>query len=165
MKISTSRFGNIEINDTELIVFDEGLLGFTEYHRYIVLNANEHGPFRWLQCIDDGNLAFVVIEPLNFMFEYNIEISDEDAAFIDINRVEDAVIYVIVSIPKNPQDMTANLQGPLIINVVNRKGKQIVSIDPRHPVKIGILKEMERRTEKLKELQKSLDPKPMEDES
>jgi flagellar assembly factor FliW len=52
--------------------------------------------------LDDGNLAFVIIEPLSFMFEYDIEISDADAGFITLERAEDAVLYVIVTIPANP---------------------------------------------------------------
>ena len=165
MKISTSRFGKIEICKDEIITFEEGLLGFGDYHQYIILNADDGSPFRWLQCVDDGNLAFVIIEPLSFMFEYDIEISDSDAGFISLERAEDAVLYVVVSIPANPSDMTANLQGPLVINAATRKGRQIISSNSRHAVKVRILDEMEHRASKLKEVQDSLDSKPEEDES
>ncbi len=165
MKISTSRFGKIEISKDEIITFEEGLLGFGEYHQYVVLNADDDSPFRWLQCVDDGNLAFVIIEPLSFMFEYDIEISDSDAGFITLERAEDAVLYVIVTIPANPSDMTANLQGPLVINAANRKGRQIISSNTKHSVKARILDEMEKRAAKLKEVQDSLDSKPGEGES
>jgi flagellar assembly factor FliW len=157
MNLSTSRFGKIGIADEEIITFDEGLLGFEDYHRYVVLNTDDGSPFRWLQCVDDGNLAFVIIEPLSFMFEYDLEISDSDAEFIALKRAEDAVLYVIVSIPQNPKDMTANLQGPLVINAANRKGRQIISSNSRHSVKARILDEMEKRAAKLKEVQDSLE--------
>jgi flagellar assembly factor FliW len=110
-----------------------------------------------LQCVDDGKLAFVIIEPLSFMFEYDLEIADSDAEFIGLTKVDDAVIYVIVSIPANPKDMTANLQGPLVINVKTRKGRQIISNNNRHSVKARILDEMEKRAAKIKEVQESLD--------
>jgi flagellar assembly factor FliW len=157
MNLSTSRFGKISIAEEEIITFAEGLLGFEDYHRYIVLNADDGSPFRWLQCIDDGNLAFVIIEPLSFMFEYDLEISDADADFIGLKKADDAVLYVIVSIPQNPQDMTANLQGPLVINAANRKARQIISNNSRHSVKARIIDEMEKRAVKLKEVQESLD--------
>ena len=160
MKISTSRFGTIDVSDEEIVLFEEGLLGFGDYHRYVILNASEqNSPFRWLQCLDDGNLAFVIIEPLNFMFEYDIEVSDSDQEFIGLTRGEDAILYAIVSIPANPQNMTANLQGPLLINVVNRKGRQIISSNPKHQIKTKILDEMQIRARKLQELNKSLNPK------
>lgn len=154
MKIATSRFGNIEIDEKEIIVFEEGLLGFAGYHRYVILNTDEKSPFRWLQCVDDGTLAFVVTEPLNFMFDYDIEISDSDAGFIDLKRAEDAVLYVIVSIPENPKNMTANLQGPLVVNAANRRCRQIISNNAAHSTRVNILKEMEKRAAKLKQAQK-----------
>lgn len=157
MKISTSRFGKIEISEDEIVTFDEGLLGFADYHQFIILNTDDGSPFRWLQCIDDGNLAFVIIEPLNFMFKYNLEISDSDAKFISLKRSEDAVLYVIVSIPGNPQDMTANLQGPIVINASNRKARQVISNNRRHSVKVRIIDEMEKRASKLQKIQDSLD--------
>lgn len=157
MNLATSRFGKISIVDEEIITFEEGLLGFGDYHRYVVLNTEDGSPFRWLQCIDDGNLAFVIIEPLSFMFEYDLEISDSDADFISLKRAEDAVLYVIVSIPENPKDMTANLQGPVVINASNRNGRQIISSNSRHSVKARILDEMEKRAAKLQEIQDSLD--------
>lgn len=161
MNISTSRFGTIDVSDDEVVKFDEGLLGFGDYHRYVILNAanKNNSPFRWLQCVDDGNLAFVIIEPLNFMFEYDVEVSDSDQEFVGLTRSEDAIIYTIVSIPpNNPQGMTANLQGPLLINAVNRKGRQIISSNPRHSIKTKILEEMQVRARKIQELNKSLNP-------
>ena len=157
MKISTSRFGKIEINKDEIITFEDGLLGFEYYHSYIILNTDENSPFRWLQCVDDGNLAFVIVEPLSFMFEYDLEISDSDAERIDLKKAEDAVLYVIVSIPENPQDMTANLQGPIVVNASNRKARQVISNNSKHSIKVRILDEMEKRAKKLKEVQESLD--------
>ncbi len=158
MKIPTSRFGTIDVSEEEIVRFEEGLLGLGDYHRYVILNPVEkNSPFRWLQCCDDGNLAFVIIEPLNFMFEYDIEISDSDQEFVGLTRSEDAILYAIVSIPaNNPQNMTANLQGPLLINVVNRKGRQIISSNPRHSIKTKILEEMQIRARKIQELNNSL---------
>ncbi|HNX76806.1 MAG TPA: flagellar assembly protein FliW [Candidatus Rifleibacterium sp.] len=165
MKISTSRFGKIEICKDEIISFEEGLLGFGDYHKFVILNTEDGSPFRWLQCVDDGNLAFVIIEPLNFMFEYDVEISDSDQTFVGLERAEDVVLYVIVSIPANPSDMTANLQGPVVINAANHKGRQIISSNSRHSVKVRILDEMEKRAAKLKEVNDSLNPDNKEGES
>ena len=157
MNISTSRFGKIDISEEEIILFKQGLLGFEDYHKYIILNAGDGSPFRWLQSVDDGNLAFVIIEPLSFMFEYDLEIPDSDQESLKLERAEDVVIYAIVSIPDNPQDMTANLQGPIVINARDKMGRQIISTNRKHPVKIHILDEMERRTVKLQEVQDTLD--------
>ncbi len=157
MKIATARFGEIDIIPAEIIEFSEGLLGFDESHRFIILNPEDGSPFRWLQCVEDGDLAFVIIEPLNFMFAYDLDISDGDAAFLGLERAEDAVLYAIVTIPENPSDMTANLQGPLVINVKTRKGRQVISTNSRHSVKTRILDEMKRRADEIRKVTESLD--------
>lgn len=162
MNIATSRFGQIDINPSEIVEFPEGLLGFDEFHRYVILNTDDGSPFRWLQCVDDGDLAFVIIEPLSFMFEYDLDIPDADQQFLGLHKPEDVVLYAVVSIPENPRDMTANLQGPLLIHATTRKGRQIISPNQKHPVKARILEEMERRERKLKEVQDSLDPESKE---
>lgn len=163
MKIKTSRFGEIEIGKEEIIVFPDGLLGFTDYTRYVILNTSEGSPFRWLQCIDDGNLAFIVIEPINFMFSYDLEISDSDAEFLGLTKPEEVILYSIVTIPENPKDMTANLQGPLVINAANRKARQVISTNSQHLLKAKIIDEMAKRETQLKKVKKSLDPQKKED--
>ena len=153
MKIQTSRFGEIEINKEDIVEFPEGLLGFERARRFIVLNTQDGGPFRWLQSTEIPDLAFVVIEPLQFMFSYDLEISDSDVAFLGVKAAEDVLLYGIVTIPENPRDMTANLQGPLVINIKSRKARQIVSANSSHSLKTGIISEMEKRAQKLKESQ------------
>lgn len=157
MELLTSRFGKIEIAPEEIIAFPDGLLGFDSYKKFVILNTQEGSPFRWLQSVDDGNLAFIIIEPMNFMFSYDLEISDEDAARLKIQKPEDAALYAIVTIPDNAQDMTANLQGPLVINAKNRKGRQIISTNADHLVKTRIIDEMAKRERELQKVKKSLD--------
>ena len=158
MKVKTTRFGKIEISKDEIVEFSDGLLGFEKLHRYVILNTDEDSAFRWLQCLEEPDLAFVIIEPLNFMFEYDIEISDADAQSVGLNTAEGVVLYVIVSIPDDPTKMTANLQGPIVINAKNRKAKQIISTNQGHCVKVSILDEMEKRAQKIAELEASQEP-------
>lgn len=157
MKLKTARFGEIEISQEDIIEFSEGLLGFDPFHRFVILNSSDNSPFRWLQSLDDGSLAFVIIEPLNFLFEYDLDISDADAAKLGLQKPEDVIIYVIVTIPENIRDMTANLQGPLIINALTRKGRQIISTNHAHSLKAGIVDEMARREARIREVKGSLD--------
>ncbi|MBI3038931.1 flagellar assembly protein FliW [bacterium] len=165
MKVTTLRFGEIEISPEEIIEFPEGLLGFDHLHRYVILNTQKDSPFRWLQCVEDGQLAFVIIEPLSFMFSYDLEISDSDAEFLGLKKAEDVILYAIVTIPENVQEMTANLQGPIVINAVNRKARQVISNNPELKLKTRILDEMAKRTEKINSLKPAPTSPKKEDES
>ena len=145
MRFLTSRFGTIDVKLDEIVYFDEGLFEFEDYHRFVILNISENNnPFRWFQSLEEPNLAFVIIEPSTFMSEYDIQISDEDQKLLELTRSEDAIIYAIVSFPENPEDISVNLKGPLIINAINRKGRQIISNNPNHSVKTKILDEMHK---------------------
>jgi flagellar assembly factor FliW len=129
MKIQTTRFGDIEVPDERLITFPEGILGFPQYHQYALLE-NEKGPFRWLQSMESGSLAFVVVDPLVFFANYRVPAKPEDVSLIQLSKPEDAAVLVIMNIRRDTGEITANLQGPLVMNAERRLGRQLVLSDP-----------------------------------
>ncbi|MCK5687203.1 flagellar assembly protein FliW [bacterium] len=151
MEIKTVRFGDIEVPESDVIVFAEGLLGFENIKEYILLNTEGEEIFKWLQAVKAPALCFLVIEPELFMFNYSLEISDEDVKNLKINSSEEVEILAIVTVPENPQDMTANLQGPIVLNVGNNMAKQIISGNPSHKVKVPIIKRLEENMKKIED--------------
>ena len=155
MKIKTTRFGEIEIPDKDLITMPQGIIGFQELKRYVILDHEKDSPFKWLQSIDDGSIAFVLINPLTFKPDYEVEVSESEIKELELESEEDAVISVIVTIPSNPKNMTANLKGPLIFNLKNRRGKQIVLMDQKYTTRHNIMEEVKKLSKKdVKEEQK-----------
>lgn len=143
MNITTSRFGELEVPEEDIITFPTGILGFDKTSRYVILNDPATEPLRWLQSIDDKDLAFVIIDPLRFRAEYTLDLSDDDVTDLLLNAPEEAIIYAIVVIPKdNPERMTANLQGPIVINANLMRAKQVISTNQSHKLKHFILDEM-----------------------
>ena len=59
MKVRTTRFGEVEIDPTRLLVFPHGLLGFARFRTFALLQPDDRGVFYWLQSIEDPELAFV----------------------------------------------------------------------------------------------------------
>lgn len=101
MIINTSRFGDVEIEEEKIIKMPEGILGFSDQKRFFMMNRKDT-PFKWLQSLDDPNLAFVILNPLVFEPNYHINIPKSEVAFLDILDEKDALIMVIISIPKDP---------------------------------------------------------------
>lgn len=130
MKVVTSRFGDLEVPDDYVYRFPEGVLGFPGIELYFVLNNPKGGPFQWLQAVDPGSLAFVVSDPSLFMSDYRVRVRPEDLVSVDLENVSEGFVLVILTVPRDPKEITANLQGPLIFNPVKRLGKQIVLSDP-----------------------------------
>ncbi len=147
MKFSTTRFGEIEVNLDESIFFPSGLIGFPELTRFVLLNSeSETSPFKWLQSLDDGSIAFILINPLSFKPDYMVEVSDEEITGLELTSEENAAISVIVTMPSNPEEMTANLKAPIVFNVENRRGKQVILNNPEYLTKHLIGQEIKKNS-------------------
>ncbi|APJ04303.1 flagellar assembly protein FliW [Silvanigrella aquatica] len=144
MKINTSRFGEVEINEGDMISLPDGLIGFPELNQFILLDHDNDSPFKWLQSTTDPTMAFIVISPLSFRPDYMVEVTEEEVATLKLTNPNDAVISVIVTIPMDPKKMSANLKAPLVFNLSNRVGKQVVLKDPQYQTKHFIMEEMKK---------------------
>ncbi len=148
LKVKTRPFGEIEIDERQIIDFPDGLLGFDYVKKFIILDSHEGSPFKWLQAFGEPDLAFVIIRPIDFMPEYELVISQADVEAVGAENEESLLVFAIVTIPANPKELTANLQGPVIVNRTKRIGRQVISLSEKYRVKHKILEEMERAAQK-----------------
>jgi len=124
---SSTRFGEIEVDDDKVINIMGGLLGFPESQKYIIIEHETGTPFVWLQSTENSDLAFVIADPAEFFPDYSIQIKRDEVKCMDVTEVADLAIYVICTLRADaPKDMSANLQGPIVVNTKNRIGRQIV---------------------------------------
>lgn len=135
MKINTARYGEIEIDPARIISVNDGIIGFPNYRRYIFLPFLEGSPFELFQALDQPDLAFVVMNPFVFKADYQFDLGDQDIADLQVAGKEEIQIRVIVTIPHDPREMTANLQAPLIINEPRLLAKQIILHDSEYTTK------------------------------
>ena len=139
MKIETTRFGQVEIDESLIITIPEGILGFEDLKRFILLDHyDKESPFKWLQSIEDPSLAFVITDPLIFLPDYKAKINKEELVSIQLPEAGKAVIVVIDNIKRDQSEITINLQGPLVINSEKKLAKQCVlptdDYDLRHVI-------------------------------
>jgi flagellar assembly factor FliW len=141
MMIPTSRFGEVEVAEDEILEFPDGLLGFPALKRYVLLPNPKGGPFLWLQSLEDPAIAFVVVDPADFFKEYKVSVRPEDVGPIRLTDASQGRVVVILTVPGDPREITANLQGPIILNVKDRLGRQLVLGEPglttRHKLMAG----------------------------
>jgi flagellar assembly factor FliW len=141
VKVATKAYGLIDVDERQKIIFPQGLFGFENLKNYMLLDA-ERQPFYWLQSIDMEQVAFVLLSPFLFRPDYELNISNEELAEIGIHSPEKALVFSIITIPPDGSPMTANLQGPLVINRDTRTGKQAVLSDTRWKTKHDIMAEL-----------------------
>jgi flagellar assembly factor FliW len=139
MEITTTRFGIVNVNDGSVLRVPGGIIGFSDQQRYVIIEHKPGSPFYWFQALDRPELAFVIIDPLLFKPDYEVHLSAALLGELQVEDPADVSIYVIVTIPQGrPQEMTANLIGPLVISTRARVARQIVLDDEayslRHPL-------------------------------
>jgi flagellar assembly factor FliW len=143
MLIETSRFGQLEVDDQRLITFGEGILGFRDNKRYALVQTGENSAFYWLQAVDRPELAFVVCDPRLFVADFRVPVRREEMKSLGVDAAVDAQVFVIVN--KVDDLLTGNLQGPLVINVGTREGKQLVLSDRRYSTRHPLMRLPEKQ--------------------
>lgn len=144
MRLSTPRFGELEVKEEDIIVFPSGILGFDDVHRYVLLEHSDGSVFHILQGVDDPAVAFVLIDPRTFRPDYQVAVAPEAVADLELADGEETAVLAIVTVPAgDPSGMTANLQAPIVINVNKRLGCQVVLPDGPYGLRHPILAEMQ----------------------
>ena len=139
MEINTLRFGKLTVQEDKVITFPRGILGFAKNKRYILFPHSEGSPFFWLQSVEDGELAFVVMNPQLIKADYSIDVDENVLTELEAAKEDTLEVVCIVTIPRNdPRRMTINLLGPIIINAQSRCAVQVIcdkqSYSHRHPL-------------------------------
>ena len=141
MKILTSRFGEIEVEDSAVVGMPAGVIGFPGRQRYVIIRHNPESPFYWFQSVDESDLAFVIVDPKVFMPDFDLPMPKSLLEAIGAESPEQVSVFVIVTIPEGrPEAMTANMLGPLVVNAQARLARQIVLDDRRYSHRHPILK-------------------------
>ncbi|MEO5362011.1 MAG: flagellar assembly protein FliW [Magnetococcus sp. DMHC-8] len=127
MEIHGTRFGVLEFKEEEIIILNEGLLGFPMSRRFLLFPYGENSSFFWLQSVDEAEIAFIVVNPFDFFVNVEFQIQDEDAQALQLEHPEEVEIFTLVTIPEGrPEEMRTNLAGPVVVNTQNRQGRQIL---------------------------------------
>ncbi len=132
-------FTDLVFEEKDIIQFPTGIPGFESNKEFVIVQLPEYAPFEWLVATDNSGLRFAIINPMVFHTDYAPNIVKEQLTDLAIEKPEDILLYCIVTIRKNPEESTANLVGPVIINKTRRIGKQIIIDDEKYTTKESIL--------------------------
>lgn len=143
MIIDSKAYGKVAVDEKQIFHFERGLFGFENVHDFALIDATQP-PFMWLQSVELSYLAFIVLDPKIFRNDYDPGISDEDLMEINLSPEDksEELILSIITIPENQNDMTANLQGPVILNKRDLLGKQFIASDDRWITKHHVMDEL-----------------------
>lgn len=145
MIIATTRFGQVQIQAEDIINFPEGLLGFNDLRRFVLLDDPNDDIFAWLQSCEEADIAFPVLEPELFAPHYKAHLTKSDSESIKIEAGQSPRFFSIITIPEDPTQMTANLKAPIAVNVKLKTARQCVLQDNNLAIKEPIFAALQKR--------------------
>ena len=129
MKVKTTRFGEIEVDENLIFNFELPILGYDD-KKYVMIDVTENPIFKWVQAVDTPEASFPVTTPAVFGHDYSFELPTSAEEALDVKSAEDVLVLNIACIPdKTPKDATINLLAPLIFNIKNHKAGQVILSD------------------------------------
>ena len=139
--IDTRNFGTVQVDESEVIRFEEGIPGFEDVKEFVVLGNESDAMFFWLQSVDESDVSMIVADPFRLHPEYAVDIEDPDITALGITDPGQLLTLCVVVIPQDIRQMRANLSAPIFINIQTNKGKQIVQDNPDLPLRFFLAKE------------------------
>lgn len=136
--IDSTRFGTIEVPEEGVIDFPFGLIGI-EGRRYALLNQDDDSSFAWLHSLDDPTFALPVMNPWQVFVDYEVEISDGEAARIGLSDPSNTSVYVTVRATSDPKDCSVNLRAPILMT--EGRGFQVINEFPLAPLRAPLFPE------------------------
>ena len=148
MKFDTQRFGVVSYSSEEVLLFPRGIPAFETNHEWILVGS-DNSAVKWLQSLDDPDLALPVTSPDAVQPDYNARIPEDELTLIGGTNPSDLALLIVVSIPQSaPWNMTANLRAPIIINLKTHKAVQVIALNEEYPIRHVVFPEDVR--EKMK---------------
>ena len=125
MYVMTTRFGNVPIEPTDVLRFDQGLIGMEMCREWVLLADNSNTALAWLQSLDRAEVALAVVSPRRFVKDYQVRISTRDVAPLGVATTRDLQVLAILN--RHEDALTLNLKAPIVINLATSRGRQVVA--------------------------------------
>ncbi len=139
MRIENTRLGDLEVEDARIVTIPDGILGFPDSRRYVVLDLRKGSSLKWLLSVDRPELAFVVTDPHPWFPDYAVSLSDTDVAALAFREKDElSVMAIVTARGRRREDTTLNLRAPVAVNLRTLLGKQVVLSEDRWGVRVPL---------------------------
>lgn len=132
--VKNINLGTFTVDNSQKIIFEEGIFGFEHIKEYYLIDANL-APFMLLQSIEDEAIGFIVCDPFLFFPDYEFDLSDDAKEKLNLEKSDDLLVLVIITLADKIEDVSANLVGPIIINIKNHRALQYIINNPKYNTK------------------------------
>lgn len=140
MELVTKYHGVIEYRNEDVIVFKKGLPGFKELKNYIIFPLESNDAFSILHSVEDIEVGLVLVSPFTISGDYEFKIPDTYIKELEIANSEDVLVLTTVTLNSNVENITTNLKAPIIINIKEKLGEQLILDNDKYKIKESLFK-------------------------
>lgn len=126
MKIKSTRFGELEVSEEQIVKFQNGIPGFPNEKFFVLIPFDSNSPFSYLQSTLEADLTFILADPFAFFKDYEFNLNDEVVQELDLSQENPPQVFLITTMKERLADMTANLLAPIVINALTHTGRQVI---------------------------------------
>ena len=119
-------YDNLVFSEEDIIIFEDGIPGFENNKKFVIVRNENYAPFEWLVCVDGTKLRFAMLNPMIAYPEYSPNISRAQVEGLNLDNPDDVLVYSFVTVAANPNESTLNLMAPVLINTKEKRGRQII---------------------------------------
>ncbi len=141
MVFNSKIHGDITYEEKDIITFNKGIPGFNDLEKFFLVDLEGLEPFKLLHSLENNDVGMIVISPYDFFQDYEVKLSEETINNLNIKSPDEVRLINTVTLNSDPNKITTNLQGPIIINISNNLGEQIIIDNSKYKVKQPLAKE------------------------
>ncbi len=141
MVFNSKIHGDITYEEKDIITFNKGIPGFNDLEKFFLVDLEGLEPFKLLHSLENNDVGMIVISPYDFFQDYEVKLSQETINNLNIKSPDEVRLINTVTLNSDPNKITTNLQGPIIINISNNLGEQIIIDNSKYKVKQPLAKE------------------------
>ena len=139
LTFTNAKFGEVTIEKTSVLTFPNGVPGFEKCKDFGLVSVDEEAPFLRLLSIEQPGLGFVILKPMLIWQDYDPQLSSDELEGLEIESADELEIYCIITLSPVPQEVTANLKGPIAVNTRTMTARQMILADDRYHTKHSLL--------------------------
>jgi flagellar assembly factor FliW len=136
-------FGELEYNPEAVFEFPWGIPAFEDRTAFVYVEQPQNKPLVFMQSLDDPNLCFITVPVFVTEPGYQLRLSPEDLASINLApdrspKIGEEVLCLALVTVLEGADPTVNLASPSVLNLRTRQGIQAIQPESdyshRHPL-------------------------------
>lgn len=129
----------LQYSREDVIYFEDGLIGHEDCKSFVIIENGDIAPIYILQSVDQRDVRCMVLDSKVVFSDYNQIVPAEEWLRAGVTEPSAQLSLLTIVLGTTPQDSSANLRAPVLINFQEMTGRHIALADARLPVRYPLV--------------------------